>query len=337
MSACANCGRDLSGTFCSGCGTPAPEQSDHDTARVPVAAGAATPAGHTATSAATRLDEEPPTEADTRAVSTPVGATASVDDPDQEASVDGPERRQKPTWIPVMVGVIVTAIIAAVVGLVVLPSDDAAAPTDTSTTTTTEATTTTTEATTTTPSSTTTAAVAPAASARNVLDEPEGQFCRDLNAKGYSYAEAVTYWEHNGRPSQMDASGTGIPCQTVWPKADVEARWGISTLGNGIDFNSPLLWGYDQAWDGFVRFAPNYLGAELATLDGMTSADWTMEMLVALAASYCNNWDRGEGGLTFTGADQWASSVAPVLGITIADARAAIDSGIWSSYQYVCE
>ena len=53
-----------------------------------------------------------------------------------------------------------------------------------------------------------------------------GLFCRDLNARGFSYAEAVAYWESEGRPSRMDASNNGIPCQTVYPRSEVEAYWG---------------------------------------------------------------------------------------------------------------
>jgi hypothetical protein len=58
-------------------------------------------------------------------------------------------------------------------------------------------------------------------------DLPDGLFCRDLAARGYDYAEAVWYWDVQGRPSRMDASGNGIPCQTVYPRAEVDAYWGV--------------------------------------------------------------------------------------------------------------
>jgi hypothetical protein len=56
-------------------------------------------------------------------------------------------------------------------------------------------------------------------------DLPDGLFCRDLAARGYDYAEAVWYWDVQGRPTRMDASGNGIPCQTVYPRAEVAAYW----------------------------------------------------------------------------------------------------------------
>lgn len=60
----------------------------------------------------------------------------------------------------------------------------------------------------------------------NVLNEPDGLLCRDLEAKGYSYSEAVDYWEAAGRPNRMDIDGNRIPCETVYSAEDVAAYWG---------------------------------------------------------------------------------------------------------------
>ncbi len=54
---------------------------------------------------------------------------------------------------------------------------------------------------------------------------PAGLFCRDLNARGYSYVAAVSYWRLHGSPNQMDADRNGIPCETVYPASDVSAYW----------------------------------------------------------------------------------------------------------------
>lgn len=54
---------------------------------------------------------------------------------------------------------------------------------------------------------------------------PPGLFCRDLHARGASYAEAVDYWYVQGAPDRMDADLDGIPCETVYPEADVDAFW----------------------------------------------------------------------------------------------------------------
>jgi hypothetical protein len=107
-----------------------------------------------------------------------------------------------------------------------------------STTTTTVATTTTQEpVTTTTP---TTAAPPPsAAPIGDVRQEAPGLFCRDLEARGYSYSAAVDYWRINGQPNQMDADKNGIPCETVYPRADVIAYWPQSTYDLSVSYGLP--------------------------------------------------------------------------------------------------
>ncbi len=52
-----------------------------------------------------------------------------------------------------------------------------------------------------------------------------GLFCRDLMARGFSYAAATDYWRMHGQPNQMDADRNGIPCETVYPPTDVSAYW----------------------------------------------------------------------------------------------------------------
>lgn len=58
---------------------------------------------------------------------------------------------------------------------------------------------------------------------------PSGLFCRDLFARGYSYAEAVDYWNLEGQPSRMVAQD--LPCQTVYPEDTVFAYWGLDSAG----------------------------------------------------------------------------------------------------------
>ena len=59
-----------------------------------------------------------------------------------------------------------------------------------------------------------------------VTDLATGLFCRDLNAVGYDYVDAVTYWIREGSPDRMDADRNGIPCETVYSEAAVVAFWG---------------------------------------------------------------------------------------------------------------
>jgi hypothetical protein len=54
---------------------------------------------------------------------------------------------------------------------------------------------------------------------------PVGLFCRDLSARGVSYADAVSYWWGEGAPNRMDADLNGIPCETVYPTYAVDAYW----------------------------------------------------------------------------------------------------------------
>ncbi len=60
----------------------------------------------------------------------------------------------------------------------------------------------------------------------NVEALPSGLFCRDLRSAGYPYWDAVRYWEREGRPARMDATGDGIPCTTVYAWNDVRDYWG---------------------------------------------------------------------------------------------------------------
>ena len=54
---------------------------------------------------------------------------------------------------------------------------------------------------------------------------PAGLLCRDLKARGFSYAEAAGYWFATGSPDNMDADRNGIPCETVYPASEVEDYW----------------------------------------------------------------------------------------------------------------
>jgi hypothetical protein len=63
------------------------------------------------------------------------------------------------------------------------------------------------------------------------LPTESGLFCRDLVAEGYAFAEAVAYWLSEGSPDRMDADVNGIPCETVYPAAEVEAFFSIGSGG----------------------------------------------------------------------------------------------------------
>lgn len=149
--------------------------------------------------------------------------------------------------------------------------------TDAATTTEIAESTTTTEPTTTSPPTTAAPATTPVTTPSgpgDVRDEPAGQFCRDLDAKGYSYSAAVDYWLIHGQPNQMDADRNGIPCETVFTRSDVVAYWGTYTWVEPLPVGLPggLLCkdlaargiGYPDAvayW--FAEGAPDRMDADL--------------------------------------------------------------------------
>jgi hypothetical protein len=75
----------------------------------------------------------------------------------------------------------------------------------------------------------------------DVLGQPAGLLCRDLKAKGYSYSAAVDYWRFQGQPNRMDADKNGIPCETVYPRADVIAYWGTTPNPDYADVPAGLM------------------------------------------------------------------------------------------------
>ena len=45
---------------------------------------------------------------------------------------------------------------------------------------------------------------------------PAGLLCRNLKDMGYSYSDAIYYWNYHGQPDEMDIDLNGIPCETVY-------------------------------------------------------------------------------------------------------------------------
>lgn len=118
-----------------------------------------------------------------------------------------------------------------------LPPETLTTPSTSTTTSTTTTSTSTTTSTTSTTSTTTTTAPPPVTPVPtgDVLDQPAGLLCRDLESRGFSYSAAVDYWRFHGQPERMDADRNGIPCETVFPRSDVIAYWGATPQD---EFNS---------------------------------------------------------------------------------------------------
>lgn len=52
---------------------------------------------------------------------------------------------------------------------------------------------------------------------------PDGLFCRDLHALGYTALEAIAYWNDQGHPDRLDADGNFRPCETVYEPSAIAA------------------------------------------------------------------------------------------------------------------
>ncbi len=50
-----------------------------------------------------------------------------------------------------------------------------------------------------------------------------GLRCADVADLGFWYGDAAAYWLREGRPARMDADGNGIPCETVYDGAQIDA------------------------------------------------------------------------------------------------------------------
>ncbi len=113
---------------------------------------------------------------------------------------------------------------------------------------------------------------------------------------------------------------------------------------NEIDFSSPLLSGYALLVEYVETYSENQsIDADLNYLTSTTGVVWNKQMLLALSASYCNDWDRyfpdpEDTGVTSTkGYQDWSSAIAPVLGISTTAARQALDSLRWQNYPPPCD
>lgn len=68
-------------------------------------------------------------------------------------------------------------------------------------------------------------------------DLPAGLRCLDLKEDGYSYTEAVRYWEATGTPSSMDGDGDARPCEDVFSDTEIETYWAgqpVEDLPSGL-------------------------------------------------------------------------------------------------------
>lgn len=314
MSVCSNCGAEVTGAFCTQCGTRAVVPTESESNEANDAPESSLVRGDAGT---TSVDHSTP----------PPG--------------DGPDGSGVPRALIITLAGVVAVLVVILVIVLLTGDHDSSVSTDLAPSTSyvpedSVVTSTAPPTTDVAPSVPTTATPSP------VLAEPAGLLCRDLNAKGYSYEEAMIYWEHHGKPENMDASGMGIPCQSVYDRSDVIAYWGELAKTQPVNLDHQLLWGYEQN-ERNVRGASwlmEDLADDIAWLNSNTTADWDETRLIALGASRCNDlWVVGEVEEWEKERDEkkWARAIAPVLGISVADAQTAIDAGLGYKYSTLCE
>ena len=175
-----------------------------------------------------------PTLAGTPAPPPPPPPGAAMPSTPYVAPPPPPQRRTATVVGIAAAGVVAVVLLALLLAGLVGGDDDDTEPVagqDEITTTTRLTTTTTTRPPSTTTTVTTTTTAAPTTTPPNTTAPPStglpaGLYCRDLKARGLSYAAAVDYWYRQGEPSRMDADGNGVPCETVYPASEIEAYWG---------------------------------------------------------------------------------------------------------------
>jgi len=156
----------------------------------------------------------------------------------------------------------------------------------------------------------------------DVLTEPVGLLCKDLNAKGYSYSASVDYWRAHGQPDNMDADKNGIPCETTYSERDVILYWG--STGPVADGTCPSpstllssLRATPQLDDAIGN--PRVLGEIQCSLPFATAFDTTPgegETAQILFKAISGYWVALDGGTGLDCVGQWSvpASDAEILG-----------------------
>ena len=146
-----------------------------------------------------------------------------------------------------------------------------------------------------------------------VADVATGLFCRDLNALGYDYTGAVTYWVREGSPDRMDADRNGIPCETVYPAADVVAFWGdplptttaapLLTLA-GLEAYVGEQWraaaGYPIDWECQLEHGSRLSAGAVATCRPRVIGEGQFPILTALVLDSSGTVSVAQSGVYYT-------------------------------------
>ena len=145
-----------------------------------------------------------------------------------------------------------------------------------------------------------------------------------------------------GQHSASSSTPTTVTSPTSSSAAPSTSVTPTTVIGT-IDFSSPLIAGYQQNLAALSQFdAVDQAKADTVDIQRVTGIPWTVEMLVALGASYCNDWPLQDEGtdqesVTDNGQLDWAAAVAPVLNIPVDAAYKAIRANFPYKYQYVCD
>jgi hypothetical protein len=98
-----------------------------------------------------------------------------------------------------------------------------------------------------------------------------------------------------------------------------------------VDLNAPVLDSYEaaeQQVDGGYGPGREAVARDVEALSAATGVEWCAEMVIAIAASTCNDWGQdSETPVPPEGRAAWAEQVAPALGISVEAAATAIEAG----------
>lgn len=172
------------------------------------------------------------------------------------------------------------------------------------------------------PPATAPAAASPIPGPGGIANEAPGFLCKDLVGKGYSYPDAVDYWQAQGQPEAMDADKNGIPCETTYSERDVILYWG--STGPVADGTCPSpstllssLRATPQLDDAIGN--PRVLGEIQCSLPFATAFDTTPgegETAQILFKAISGYWVALDGGTGLDCVGQWSvpASDAEILG-----------------------
>lgn len=172
-----------------------------------------------------------------------------------------------------------------------------------------------------------------------LLREPIPAFNVEADSPSASAAEG----ELGPLPADVDPGSTDLGGSSV------EAT-GRSAQGPGfsegdiippVDLTSHVFSGYATVYDQFLAGNFPAIDDDLSEMERVTGTRWSREMLFALGASTCNDWEASyaessERIVTSKGRRDWAEAIAEALNLTVDQALRAVGTNLAFVYRASC-